>query len=215
MLLIFDWDGTLSNSANKIIECLQKAAETAKFRVCDDDAIRDIIGLGLPEAMSRLYPELNQTQHDQLRQHYVDHFLSADQEPSPFFDGVMEGLHQLRDHQFLLAVATGKSRRGLERVLSNLNMNDFFHGSRCADETVSKPHPQMLQELLGEFSCNASEALMVGDTEYDMAMAQQIEMPRIAVSYGAHSIDRLQAYQPLLSIDHFSEFVDWTLENYA
>ncbi|MGH1487416.1 MAG: HAD-IA family hydrolase [Cellvibrionaceae bacterium] len=215
MLLIFDWDGTLSDSADKIIRCLQRAGETSGFDVCSAESIRDIIGLGLPEAVSRLYPEVDPGGHEKIRQHYVEHFLAVDQNPSPFFDGVMEGLHRLRDKNFLLAVATGKSRRGLDRVLSNLNLNDFFHGSRCADETLSKPHPLMLQELLAEFSRDADEALMIGDTEYDMDMAQQINMPRVAVSYGAHHIDRLHQYKPLLSIDYFSEFVEWTLRKYS
>jgi phosphoglycolate phosphatase len=214
LLLIFDWDGTLSDSADKIIDCLQKAAGVAGYRVCDREAIKNIIGLGLPEAMTTLYPELNDFEHEEIRQQYVKHFLAADQEPSPFFDGVMEGLHKLRDHNFLLAVATGKSRRGLDRVLSNLSLKGFFHGSRCADETASKPHPLMLEELLAEFSRKPNEALMVGDTEYDMSMAQQIEMPRVAVSYGAHHIERLQAYHPALSADCFTEFVDWILQGY-
>jgi phosphoglycolate phosphatase len=214
LLLIFDWDGTLSDSANKIIDCLQQAANAANYRVCDEDAIRNIIGLGLPEAMSQLYPELSQQEHEHIKEHYVKYFVAADQEPSPFFEGVLEGLHKLRDNQFLLTVATGKSRRGLERVLRNLRMEDFFHGSRCADETVSKPHPQMLNELLAEFSFESENALMMGDTEYDMSMAQQINMPRVAVSYGAHHIDRLRNYEPVLSVKYFSEFVDWVMKTY-
>ena len=213
MLLIFDWDGTLSDSADKIIDCLQQAAVNSGKRVCDREAIRNIIGLGLPEAMTALYPELDSDEREQVRQAYITQFLAADQQPSPFFDGVLEGLHQLRDNNYLLAVATGKSRRGLDRVLGNLNLNNFFHGSRCADETSSKPHPQMLSELLDEFSKTADNALMVGDTEYDMSMAQQLTMPRVAVSYGAHDVDRLKQYQPVLCVDHFSDFVAWVLKS--
>lgn len=215
MLLIFDWDGTLSDSTNKIIDCVQQAANTAGFRVCDDAEIKNIIGLGLPEAMQRLYPELDTSAREQIRRHYVEHFVAADQQPSPFFEGVLEGLHALRDARFSLCIATGKSRRGLSRVLSNLGMTRFFHGSRCADETASKPHPLMLVELLSEFSCGSDQAVMVGDTEYDMSMAQQIDMPRVAVTYGAHSIERLLSYNPLLSVDHFSVFVDWVLARYS
>jgi len=213
LLLIFDWDGTLSDSADKIIDCLQQAAVNSGKRVCDREAIRNIIGLGLPEAMTALYPELDSDEREQVRQAYITQFLAADQQPSPFFDGVLEGLHQLRDNNYLLAVATGKSRRGLDRVLGNLNLNNFFHGSRCADETSSKPHPQMLSELLDEFSKTADNALMVGDTEYDMSMAQQLTMPRVAVSYGAHDVDRLKQYQPVLCVDHFSDFVAWVLKS--
>ena len=212
MLLIFDWDGTLSDSASKIIDCLQRAAETTQFRVCEADAIKNIIGLGLPEAMSALYPELGSEEHETIREAYVEHFLAADQKPSPFFSGVIDGLTRLRENNFSLAVATGKSRRGLNRVLDNLGLHHFFDSSRCADETASKPNPQMLEELLHEFSIRADQAIMVGDTEYDMAMAHELNMPRVAVSYGAHSIDRLRTYQPVLCVDHFSEFVEWILD---
>ncbi len=212
MLLIFDWDGTLSDSAEKIISCLQQAAVTAGYPVRDSEAIRNIIGLGLPEAMNTLYPQLNVDEQELIRQAYVHHFLLADKEPSPFFEGVLEGLHQLRDNHYSLAVATGKSRRGLDRVLANLNLTHFFHGSRCADETTSKPHPQMLSELLHEFSKEVDEAMMVGDTEYDMAMAKALNMPRVAVSYGAHHVERLQQYQPVLCVDHFLDFVRWLLK---
>lgn len=213
MLLIFDWDGTLSDSTNRIIDCLQQAAIEANKRVCEREEIRNIIGLGLPEAMNALYPDLSRHEHEQIRKAYVAHFLAADQQPSPFFEGVIEGLHQLRDRNYLLAVATGKSRRGLDRVLNNLKLSHFFHSSRCADETSSKPHPQMLSELLDQFSKTADNALMVGDTEYDMSMAEQISMPRVAVSYGAHDLNRLKQYQPVLCVDHFSDFVSWVIKN--
>lgn len=208
-LLIFDWDGTLSDSAPKIIDCVQKAAVCAGVPVLEDDVIRNIIGLGLPEVMEVLYPECDQARRDKIREFYVEHFLASDQVPSPFFNGVMQGLEQLRDMGFMMTVATGKSRRGLNRVLQNLQMETFFHSSRCADETASKPHPKMLQELLEEFDVTPEQAIMVGDTEYDMSMAQQLGVPRVAVSYGAHQVERLVKYQPCLVIDSFSEFVNW------
>jgi phosphoglycolate phosphatase len=214
LLLIFDWDGTLSDSTAKIIRCLQQAGESAGQRVCSDDAIMNIIGLGLPECMLVLYPELAQAQHDDIRRYYSEHFLREDQTPSPFFEGVQEGLEHLRDKGHLLTVATGKSRKGLDRVLKKLHLEDFFHGSRCADETASKPNPQMVSELLDEFSIHKDEAIMIGDTEYDMSMAQQLAMPRVAVSYGAHCVTRLQKFEPLACVDHFPEFVDWVIKKY-
>jgi phosphoglycolate phosphatase len=214
VLLIFDWDGTLSDSTSKIVSCLQKAAETAGFPVLEDDVICNIIGLGLPEAMERLYPELNVDDKEQIRLHYIEHFLAADQTPSPFFDGVMDGLDRLRAEEFSMAVATGKSRRGLERVLNNLDMQGYFDASRCADETRSKPHPLMLQELLTEMNVSADKAMMVGDTEYDMEMAQNANVHRIAVSYGAHHIDRLKPYNPLLCANDFPGFVEWVIGRY-
>ncbi len=214
LLLIFDWDGTLSDSTGKIIRCLQMAAKSAGQRVCSDEAIMNIIGLGLPESMRVLYPELSQLQQDEIRHYYSVHFIREDQTPSPFFEGVNEGLSYLRQKGHLLTVATGKSRKGLDRVFTNLQLHDFFHGSRCADETASKPNPKMLSELLEEFAIDKDDALMIGDTEYDMSMAKQLSMPRVAVSYGAHSADRLQAFEPVICVDHFSDFVEWLVKTY-
>lgn len=209
MLFIFDWDGTISDSTAKIVRCMQLAAEDAGLEVLPDDEIRNIIGLGLPEAISSLYPRANADEREKLRLGYSAHFLREDTLPSPFFPGVLDTLDSLRRDGFILTVATGKSRRGLDRVLDNLDLKSFFHASRCADETASKPHPQMLNELLLEFSASAQEAVMIGDTEYDMAMAREIDMHRIAVSYGAHHIDRLLPYEPRMCIDSFSEILNW------
>lgn len=214
MFLIFDWDGTLSDSTSKIVTCLQQAAASAGFPVLEDAVICNIIGLGLPEAMAQLYPELNDDQKESIRSYYVEHFLAADQTPSPFFEGVEEGLAVLREAGFEMAVATGKSRRGLDRVLERLNMQAYFDASRCADETRSKPDPLMLQELLKQMNVDCERALMVGDTEYDMEMAKNANVHRVAVSYGAHHIDRLRPYQPIKSVDHFSDFVDWVMSSY-
>ncbi len=188
---------------------MQRAAEDAGLPVLDDDTIKNIIGLGLPEAIHALYPSIMSTQEEALRLHYVDHFVNDDAVPSPFFPGVMDTLENLRMQGHTLTVATGKSRKGLLRVWENLEMEAFFHGSRCADETASKPHPLMLEQLLEEFTVPAEEAVMVGDTEYDMAMAHALGMPRIAVSYGAHHIDRLKTFDPVLCVDEFGAILDW------
>ncbi len=212
MLLIFDWDGTLSDSTSKIIGCMQKAAQNTGVAVLSDETIRNIIGLGLPEAMQRLYPDLSDTEKEQVKQRYIEHFLAEDQQPSPFFDGVLEGLKELRNAGFHMAVATGKSRRGLNRVLQNLKLEHYFDSSRCADETASKPNPLMLNELLSDFNLSADSALMIGDTEYDMEMAQNANMGRVAVSYGAHHIDRMKVYSPVFEAHSFPEFVAWVLK---
>ena len=205
MLLIFDWDGTLIDSTAKIVRCMQQAAEQVGVEVLDSPAICQIIGLGLPEAIAALYPDSNAQQREKVREQYVHFFISVDQTPSPFFPGVEETLALLRGDGYALAVATGKSRRGLDRVLEQHNMQDFFHATRCADETRSKPHPQMLHELLTHFRCDPVDALMVGDTHFDMAMAQQAGMASIAVSYGAHRVDQLLPYGPVACLDHFGE----------
>jgi phosphoglycolate phosphatase len=191
---------------------MQQGALSTGFPVLADETILNIIGLGLPEAMNCLYPQLNDQQKEQIRLSYIEHFLEVDQAPSPFFDGVEEGLHHLKTSGYRMAVATGKSRKGLDRVLERSSLQGFFDASRCADETASKPHPLMLEELLQECGVSAAQAVMVGDTEYDMDMARRANMPRVAVSYGAHHIDRMVSYQPSLCASKFSEFVDWVLQ---
>lgn len=209
MLYIFDWDGTISNSASKIVQCMRVAIAAAGLPEREDEAIRNIIGLGLPEAIRALFPGIHVSDVDNVRQGYSAQFIDADVTPSPFFDGAMETMASLVARGHTVTIATGKSRRGLDRVLKALNLDDFFHGSRCADETASKPDPRMLFELLQEFQYSKEQAVMVGDTEYDMGMARAIGMPRIAVSFGAHHIDRLRPYEPVLCVDQFSQIGEW------
>lgn len=209
MLFVFDWDGTISDSAAKIVDCMQTAATRAGEDAQTDAAIRNIIGLGMPEALLALYPEASEERKTLIYKHYSDYFKEKDAVPSPFFAGAKDTMSRLKEQGFYIAVATGKSRAGLDRVLKTLGMSDFFHTSRCADETASKPHPLMLQEILDELGVSVSQAVMVGDTEYDMDMAEQINMKRIAVSYGAHNIERLQHFNPSLCVDTFSDIEKW------
>lgn len=210
MLLIFDWDGTLSDSKAKITKAMQMAASDLGWEPLADHFIHDIIGLGLPEAIHRLYPEVHVSDRGRLRDAYATRFLMLDEAcPSDFFPGVKETLESLKQQGHVLTVATGKSRKGLDRIFGVLGFDGFFHATRCADETASKPDPLMLEELLGEFDVAAEEAVMVGDTEYDMEMARRIGMPRIAVSYGAHHIDRLHAYEPAFCLDRFDGLLAW------
>jgi phosphoglycolate phosphatase len=204
-LVIFDWDGTISDSVARIVSSMQRAAVDLDMAVPSYLEVQEIIGLGLTEAAFRLFPQATREQVFQLQTSYSQHYRAEDSAPCPFFPGVEETLHQLKADGYQLAVATGKSRAGLDRVLLNLGMEDFFHNSRCADETLSKPHPLMLEELLTEFDLSAEAAVMVGDTEFDMEMAVNAGMPRIAVSYGAHHADRLHAFDPLACVDLFSE----------
>lgn len=207
MVLIFDWDGTLIDSTAKIIACMQQAARDATIEPPADEAVRNIIGLGLDEAIRSLYPRQAQNAREAVRQHYARRFVEADQVPCQFFPGVREALDALQGEGFRLAVATGKSRKGLSRVLGNLGMESYFHSTRCADETASKPDPLMLRELCEEFSIRPTEAIMVGDTEYDLAMAHGFGMPSVGVSYGAHDPGRFGRWQPLAVIDAFEELL--------
>ncbi|MFC3115274.1 HAD-IA family hydrolase [Cellvibrio fontiphilus] len=210
MLFIFDWDGTLCDSKGKITKAMQLAACDLGLESLADEVIHNIIGLGLPEAIHRLYPEVEFTSRQRLREVYADHFLSLDKErPSDFFPGVAETLRQLKAGGHSLTVATGKSRKGLDRIFAVHGLTDFFHASRCADETASKPDPLMLMQLLEEFQVTAADAVMIGDTEYDMEMARRIDMPRVAVSYGAHHISRLHPYEPELCLDRFDQLLLW------
>lgn len=210
MLFIFDWDGTLCDSKGKITKAMQLAARDLGLESLADEVIHNIIGLGLPEAIHRLYPEVEFTSRQRLREVYADHFLSLDKErPSDFFPGVAETLGQLKAAGHSLTVATGKSRKGLDRIFAVHGLSDFFHASRCADETASKPDPLMLVQLLEDFQVTAADAVMIGDTEYDMEMARRIDMPRVAVSYGVHHISRLHPYEPELCLDQFDQLLLW------
>lgn len=207
MLFIFDWDGTLIDSAQRIVDALQAAIAECGLPSRTAEQSRNIIGLGLPEAITALYPEFSAIGREALRQSYVKHYLAADHQPCELFPSVLTTLHALKEKNFHLAVATGKSRRGLDRVLDQLQLHDFFDATRCADETRSKPHPQMLHELLTELKLTTERAVMVGDTEYDLAMARSAGIQCIAVDYGAHAIDRLLAYEPELVLSEFSQLL--------
>ncbi len=212
MLYIFDWDGTLIDSTAKIVSCLQSAIDELDMEIRSVGELREIIGLGLFEAVAHLFPGISDSDNRLLGESYSRHFITADQRPCALYPNVEETLAQLRSDGHLLAVATGKSRRGLNRVLGNLAWRDYFDSSRCADETRSKPHPLMLEEILQELSVDACDALMVGDTEFDLQMARHASVPAIGVSYGAHARSRLLQHtdhdnQAVAIIDDISELL--------
>ncbi len=200
-LIIFDWDGTLMDSAAQIVRCMQLAADECQVAVPSDAAVRQIIGLGLPEALAELFPQQEVAVHEQVRARYAQHFIAGTGGASQLFAGVPELLDELLGRGHRLAVATGKSRLGLDRVLGLTGLAPAFHATRCADETASKPDPRMLHELLAELGYMPAEAVMVGDTTYDLEMAQRARMPRIGVSYGVHSVADLQRFTPKALVD--------------
>ncbi|WHP07501.1 HAD-IA family hydrolase [Acinetobacter corruptisaponis] len=193
-LVIFDWDGTLFDSVGQIVASLQHAAQQFQ-QPLTNEAAKSIIGLGLPEVMQILFPQVPHLQQDIL-QCYADHYV-ANSKDDAWFGGVAELLADLKRQGIKLAVATGKSRKGLDRVLNQTNSHDIFDITRAASETRSKPDPLMLQEILLETGVAVERAIMVGDTSYDLEMAQNLNMQRIGVSYGVHSVETLQQYQPL------------------
>lgn len=208
-LFIFDWDGTLVDSAGKIVDAMSAAITELGLPPRSADEIRNIIGLGLPEALRRLYGDASEAALSALRERYVNYFLELDQQPCSHFEGAFELLEGLRARGQLLAVATGKSRRGLQRALAQTGWSGLFDATRCADETRSKPDPLMLQELLAELSVQPWQAVMIGDTEYDLAMAEAAGIDRIGVSFGAHAPERLQRYRPWRIVDRLEEVAGW------
>lgn len=193
-LVIFDWDGTLYNSVGQIVASLQHAAEQHELPLTDE-AAKSIIGLGLPEVMQTLFPEAPEL-HDSILKSYGDHYI-ANSTNDAWFDGVAELLHDLKAQGLKLAVATGKNRRGLDRVIAKTQSTHLFDVTRAANETRSKPDPLMLQEILTVTGVSVERAVMIGDSSYDLEMAQRLNMPRIGVGYGVHSIEVLQQFKPL------------------
>jgi phosphoglycolate phosphatase len=208
-LIVFDWDGTLMDSAAKIVRCFEQATADVGIPGPGEAAIREIIGLGLSEALAALLPQADARTQAQVVERYRQHFLHLDRTEMPLFPGVREGLRQLADRDYLLAIATGKARRGLRRVLAETGLEDLFTVSRCADESLSKPHPQMLLDILTLTGVAAEDALPVGDTVYDMQMARDARVDALAVSYGVHERSRLLAHGPLACLDTFDEVRRW------
>jgi phosphoglycolate phosphatase len=208
-LLIFDWDGTLSDSIGRIVEAMRTAADLAGRPVRDELAIKGIIGLGLPEAIRTLYPDITANDLIDFRQHYADSYMAMDVEPSRLFDGVRESLEAFRAEGYRMAVATGKARRGLDRVLKAHGWMEYFDATRAADETASKPDPLMLNEILQHCGVAPEKALMVGDASFDLLMARNAGMDSVAVGYGARALDSLLQFEPALAINHFSELRAW------
>jgi len=210
-LIVFDWDGTLMDSETQIVHALFGAISDMQLEKRSADQCRDIIGLGLREAIDALYLDQDDTFLQQFVEHYRRHWFAISHH-SDLFPGARETLQLLKEAGFLLAVATGKGRVGLDKVLSHTGLEGLFNATRCSDETQSKPHPQMLDEILRELQIEAHQALMVGDTEYDLHMARQAGVHPIAVSYGVHDRRRLMQQKPLICLDTISELVDWLAE---
>jgi len=208
-LLIFDWDGTIIDSTGRIVSSIRAAARDLSLPLPTVEASRDIIGLGLPEAIRILFPGCGEEVVEPMKQCYAHYYLGADETPTALFPGVQHTLESLHRKGYRLAVATGKSRRGLEHVLAETGLGWLFELSRCADETTSKPDPHMLHEILQQTGVERHHALMIGDTEYDLEMGSRAGVDTVAVSYGAHHIDRLKVLRPVKEVHHFPELEHW------
>lgn len=211
-LIIFDWDGTLVDSSQIIVDSIQAASADAGLPVPTAAASRSIIGLSLRNAILQLFPEITEPQLQLLVERYGYHFHTRDHE-IPLFEGVPEALTALGDAGIMLAVATGKGRRGLDHAMQSSGLRPHFIASRCADECHSKPHPQMLHELMDELGASPERTLMIGDTSYDLQMARNAEVASLAVTFGAQSLDALLPFEPLAAFDRFTDLHQWLKQN--
>lgn len=211
-LIVFDWDGTLLDSAGGIAECIQEAARDLRLPVPALDTASHVIGLGLHASLRTAVPSLPEEQYREFAEAYRRHFL-ARQGSMALFPGVRELLEELSAAGHRLAVATGKSRQGLERSLDACGLRPYFAASRCADETEPKPHPAMLHELLQELASPPADALMVGDTSHDLRMAAAAGVDCVAVCYGAHPESDLRALQPRACLSSVPDLKQWLLQH--
>jgi phosphoglycolate phosphatase len=211
-LIVFDWDGTLVDSTHAIVESIQGAAEDAGLPIPSVAAARGIIGLELHRAIATLFPEASEAQILFLAERYRYHFLVRDH-AIPMFEGVAEAILQLAEEGFMLSVATGKTRRGLNRAMTTTELHPHFLASRCADECFSKPHPQMLHEIMDELGATPERTLMIGDTSYDLQMARNAGVSSLAVSYGAQPLESLLEHEPLAHFDRFTQLHQWLIIN--
>ena len=198
-LIVFDWDGTLMDSAAAIVASLQGACRDLDLPVPLDEDARYIIGLGLADALAHILPGLDATQFPRVVERYRHHFLELDA-GTALFAGVEEIVAELHGAGYRLAIATGKSRRGLARALAATGLAPYFHASRCADEGHTKPHPGMLLAIMGELGAASRRTLMIGDTTHDLEMARAAGVAALGVAYGAHRHDSLLACNPLACI---------------
>jgi len=210
-LLVFDWDGTIIDSAASIAECIRDASRELGLEVPGQDRASHVIGLGLHDAMRIAVPDLAPERYPEFVASYRRHFL-ARKDAMRLFDGMRQLLEGLAG-KHVLAIATGKSRRGLDRDLELHDLKALFSASRCADETSPKPHPAMLLELMAELDTPERQTLMVGDTSHDMEMARAAGVDALAVTYGAHSEEGLQACAPLGCISTVDQLRAWLRAN--
>ena len=211
-LIAFDWDGTLFDSTAIIVRCIQAAVRDVGGTVPTDKEAAYVIGMGLMQALAHAAPDVPPEKYTELGNRYRFHYIQH-QDDLSLFDGVLPLLNDLRERGHLLAVATGKSRRGLDEALHTVQLKGVFDGSRTADQTAGKPHPLMLQELMAEFDVAPERLLMIGDTTHDLQMAVNAGCASVGVSYGAHEPDAFHALKPLAVVHSVRELHDWLLNN--
>ena len=207
-LIAFDWDGTLFDSTKIIVRCIQAAVRDVGGTVPTDEAAGYVIGLGLMQALAHAAPDVPESKYPELGARYRHHYI-AHQNDISLFDGVLPLLAALKSRGHKLAVATGKSRHGLDEALQAVELKGRFDASRTADETAGKPHPRMLHELMDQFGVTPARTLMIGDTTHDLQMAVNAGCASIGVSYGAHEFAAFEVLNPRFIAHSVAELNDW------
>ncbi len=218
-LLVFDWDGTLVDSIERIVTSLQFASKDITNILIDDTQAKNVIGLGLIEAVSKLHPELEKINDtvsiNNIADAYRQHYLYQNNVPAPLFGGVREMLNELRAEDFILSISTGKSRAGLEQSINEHQLADYFTTTRCASENKSKPDPEMLFEILDELNFSAEQTLMIGDSEYDLKMANNANIRSVGITHGVHDALTLNKHKPLTCLNNIAELSAYLKQNHA
>ncbi len=207
-LIVWDWDGTLANSTGMITDAIVSAAAQVGLPALDPLAASNIIGLGLKESIHALFGHISAEKAQALAKQYTANYYAGESE-IPLFEGAADTIKTLHKRGFKLAVATGKGRRGLNLALEHCGLSPYFHATKTVDECFSKPHPQMLDELMDELIVRPERTLMVGDTSYDLQMASNAGVPAVAVTFGAQSRDKLNSYNSIAMFTQFSELRSW------
>ena len=211
-LIVWDWDGTIMDSTPTIVDCIQQACRDLGFKEPDDTLASSVIGLGIHDSLRRAVPWIEPIHFQKLTDRFRYHYLAKDHELD-LFVGIRELLEELRADNYLLGVATGKSRVGLDRSLKHHQIGHLFHETRTADESFSKPHPGMLLELSDVLQVPTRRILMIGDTTHDLDMAANAGVDAVAVTYGAHPPDTLKASQSLAHVDDVTQLSGWLKSN--
>ncbi len=211
-LIVWDWDGTLANSTGMITEAIVKAAEQVGLPALDPTAASNIIGLGLRESIHALFGDIPADKAQALARQYTANYYAGESE-IPLFAGAKSTIVEMNRRGYKLAVATGKGRRGLNLALAHCGLGNYFHETRTVDECFSKPHPQMLDELMDVCVARPERTLMIGDTSYDLQMAQNAGVPAVAVCFGAQSREQLLPYKPIEIFNQFNDLSSWLLAN--
>jgi phosphoglycolate phosphatase len=211
-LVVFDWDGTLFDSTALIVRCIQAACRDIGVAVPNEQQAAYVIGLGLHDALQHAVPDLPRERYPELGQRYRHHYF-ASQDALVLFPGTLDMLHALKARNHWLAVATGKSRRGLDEALQTVQLKGLFDGTRTADETAGKPNPLMLQQLMREFGTDPARTLMIGDTTHDLQMALNAGTASVGVSFGAHDHAMFADLAPLHVAHSTTELARWLADH--